>query len=108
MIVRTTKVTVHPEKRGEFLQTIRRLAEPIKSAKGCLTFSFYVDAADENSSLLVSEWDSEWDLNNYLQSDDFAILRGAINVLSSRCVESKAVVPRRSRRDLREVRSHNT
>ena len=108
MVVNTTKITVHPEKRGEFLQTIRRLAEPIKSAKGCLTFCFYVDAADENSSLLVSEWESELDLSNYLRSDDFAVLRGAINVLSSGCVDSKAVVPRRSRRDLREVRSRNT
>jgi quinol monooxygenase YgiN len=107
MIVNTTKIIVHPDKRAEFLQTVHRLTEPIKAAKGCVTCSFYVDAADENSSLLVSEWESEIDLNNYLLSDEFAILRGAINILSSRCTNSKTVVSSRSRTDLREVRTRS-
>lgn len=92
MIVNTTRVTVHPDKRAEFLQTIGRLAEPIKGAKGCLRFCFYVDAADENSSLLMSEWETEFDLNNHLRSNDFAILRGAITVLGTRCTDFRAQV----------------
>lgn len=92
MIVNTTRITVQPEKRTEFLQTIGRLLEPIKSAKGCLDFGFYLDAADENSTLLVSEWDTETDLNNYLGSNDFAILRGAITVLGIRTIDWKANV----------------
>jgi quinol monooxygenase YgiN len=69
-----------------------RLLEPSKRAKGCRTFDFYLDATDENSTLLVSEWDTETDLNNYLRSDDFAILKGAITVLSARSIDSKASV----------------
>lgn len=92
MIVNTTRITVPPEKRTEFLQTIGRLLEPSKRAVGCRAFDFYVDAADENSTLLVSEWETETDLNNYLGSDDFAVLRGAIRVLSARSVDSKASV----------------
>lgn len=92
MIVNTTRITVPPEKRTEFVQTIGRLLEPIKRAHGCRTFDFYFDAADENSTLLVSEWDTETDLNNYLGSDDFAVLRGAITVLSARSIDSKASV----------------
>ena len=92
MIVNTTRITVHPEKRTEFLQTVGRLLEPIKSAKGCRDFGFYLDAADENSTLLVSEWETETDLNNYLGSNDFAILRGAITVLGVRTIDSKANV----------------
>lgn len=92
MIVNTTRITVPPEKRTEFLQTIGRLIEPSKRAKGCRTFDFYLDAADENSTLLVSEWDTEPDLNSYLESDDFAVLRGAITVLSARSIDSKASV----------------
>ena len=76
----------------EFLQTIGRLLLPIKSAKGCRTIDFYLDVADENSTLLISEWETERDLNNYLKSNDFAVLRGAITVLSVRSVESKANV----------------
>lgn len=92
MIVNTTKITVPPEKRTEFFQTVRRLLAPIKSAKGCRTFDFYLDAADENSTLLVSEWETETDLDNYLTSNDFAVLRGAIIVLGIRSIDSKANV----------------
>ena len=92
MIVNTTRITVQPEKRTEFFQTIRRLLDPLKKAKGCRTLDFYLDAADENSTLLVSEWETEKDLNNYLRSNDFAVLRGAITVLSIRSIDSKANV----------------
>ena len=92
MIVNRTKFTVQPEKRTEFLQTIGPLVEPIKRAKGCRDFGFYLDIADENSTLLVSEWETETDLNNYLGSNDFAILRGAITVLSVKRVDSKVNV----------------
>jgi quinol monooxygenase YgiN len=92
MIVYTTRITVHPEKRTELLQTIGRLLKPINGAKGCLTFRHYVDGSDENSSLLLGEWETEADLDHYLRSDDFAILRGAITVLSIRSVEFTALV----------------
>ena len=92
MIVNTTRITLQPGKRTEFFQTIGRLLDPMKTAKGCRTLDFYLDAADENSTLLVSEWDTEIDLNNYLKSNDFAVLRGAITVLSVRSIDSKANV----------------
>lgn len=90
MIVKTTKITVKPEKRIELAQTIGRLVGPIKHVKGCRNICFYFDAADENSSLLLSEWETESDLNRYLSSNDFAILRGAILVLSVGATDSKA------------------
>ncbi len=92
MIVNTTRIIVQPEKRTEFVQTVGRLLDPMKSAKGCRTFDFYLDASDENSTLLVSEWDSETDLNKYLKSTDFAVLRGAITVLGLRSIDSKGNV----------------
>lgn len=92
MIVNTTRITVQPEKRTEFFQTIGPLLDPMKGAKGCRTLDFYLDAKDENSTLLVSEWETETDLNNYLDSNDFAVLRGAITILSVRSIDSKANV----------------
>ena len=77
---------MQPEKRTEFFQTIGRLLDPMKRAKGCRTLDFYLDATDENSTLLVSEWETENDLDNYLESNDFAVLRGAITVLSVRSI----------------------
>ena len=100
MIVKTTKITVRPEKRVELAQTIGRLLGPIKNVKGCRTIRFYLDAADENSSLLLSEWETESDLERYLRSDDFAILRGAITVLSIGCTESRSLVTSEARRSV--------
>ncbi len=92
MIVNTARITVRPEKRIEFFQTITVLADRIRSAKGCRGFQVYVDTMDENSSLLVGEWESEIDLENSLLSNEFAILRGAITVLSVRRHEVRALV----------------
>ena len=92
MILKTTRIIVRPEKRVELAQTIGRLLGPIKDVKGCRKISFYLDAVDQNSSLLLSEWETESDLDRYLRSNDFAILRGAIMVLSVGTTDSKAFV----------------
>ena len=97
MIVMTTRINVRPEKRNELAQTIGRLLEPAKNVKGCRTNRFYLDAADENSSLLLSEWETESDLERYMRSDEFAILRGALMVLSLGSTDSKALVTSESR-----------
>ena len=92
MILKTTRITVKAEKRVELTQTISRLLGPIKDVKGCRGIRFYFDAVDQNSSLLLSEWETESDLERYLRSNDFAILRGAIMVLSVGSTDSKAFV----------------
>jgi len=98
--MKTTKIMVRPEKRTELVQTIGRLLGPIKNVKGCRAIRFYLDAADENSSLLLSEWETESDLNRYIRSNDFAILRGAIMVLSVGSTDSKAYVMSENMHDL--------
>jgi len=92
VILKTTRIMVRPEKRVELAQTIGRLLGPIRDVKGCRTICFYLDSVDQNSSLLLSEWETESDLDRYLRSNDFAILRGAIMVLSVGTTDSKAFV----------------
>jgi heme-degrading monooxygenase HmoA len=92
VILKTTRITVKAEKRVELAQTIGRLLGPIKDVKGCRAIRFYLDAVDQNSSLLVSEWETELDLDRYQRSNDFAILRGAITVLSVCSTDSKAFI----------------
>lgn len=96
MIVTTTTLSVQPEKRTELFQTIGVLIDQINRAKGCVMFRHYVDASDENSLLLLAEWETDSDLNNYLRSNNFAILRGAITLLSTRCTDFKALVTSQS------------
>jgi quinol monooxygenase YgiN len=100
VIVKITRIMVKPEKRVELVQTISRLLGPIKNVKGCRTIRFYLDAADENSSLLLSEWETESDLERYIRSNDFAILRGAIMVLSVGTTDSKTYTASESVHDL--------
>jgi quinol monooxygenase YgiN len=92
MILNTTRITVISEKRKEFFQTVNQLRGAFEASKGCLAFNIYVDSGDENASLLLSEWDTEADLNNHLRSEDFAILHGAMAVLGSRIDEFRALV----------------
>lgn len=74
---------MRPENRTELFQTIWPLLAPIRREKGCRTYRFYVDAVDENSSVLIGEWETKEDWSNHLRSRDFAVLLGAITVLSS-------------------------
>ena len=92
MILKTTRITVKAEKRTELAQTIGRLLGPIKDVKGCRAIGFYLDVVDQNSTLLLSEWETESDLERYMRSNDFAILRGAIMVLSVGSTDSKALI----------------
>ena len=92
MIVDTARVTVRPDKRTEFFQTISELLSALKTAKGCLGFRFYIDTTNENSFLLIGEWETESDLENHLDSEEFSILRGAITILCNRRDEFRASI----------------
>ena len=83
MIVNTTRINVRPENRKELFQTIWPLLDPIRKERGCVEYRCYVEMTDENSAILVSEWETQDDWDNHLRSRDFAILLGALNVLAS-------------------------
>ena len=74
---------MRPENRTELFQTIWPLLDPIRQEKGCRTYRFYIDLVDEDSAILIGEWDTKEDWSNHLRSRDFAVLLGAITVLSS-------------------------
>ncbi len=82
MIVVTIKMDVLPEKRREFLQTIRALTSPTRSNKGCINCHYYQDVEDENIISLVEEWETQEELDNHLRSEQFSVLLGAMNLLS--------------------------
>ena len=83
MIVSATQIRVAPENRKELFQTILPLLDPIRTEKGCLNYRCYVELANENSAILISEWEAKADWENYLSSTDFAILLGALNALAT-------------------------
>jgi quinol monooxygenase YgiN len=84
LFVHTARVTVRPENRMELLQTIWSLLEPIRREKGCLTYRFYEEAGEENSFMLISEWETQEYCQSHLHSDNFAVLHGSIMILGNR------------------------
>jgi quinol monooxygenase YgiN len=85
VIVNTTRITVPPENRKELCQTISSLLGPIRSEAGCITCRLYEDASEENSFVLIGEWQTRADWDNHFQSDHFAVLLGSILIL---CIRS--------------------
>lgn len=84
VVVNTTRITIRPENRKEFFQTISSLLNPIRGERGCLDYRFYEEAGNENSFVLIGEWETRGDCDLHLQSDDFAILLASMMILSGR------------------------
>src|ERR1700759_26575 len=76
-----TRITVSTEKRIELCQTISSLIDPVKRERGCLTYRFYEEADDENTFVLIGEWETRDAWSNHLYSDNFAVLLGSISLL---------------------------
>jgi quinol monooxygenase YgiN len=81
MIVTTTRITVSSTNRSELFQTIVTLLTPVRNEQGCLSSRFYLDSTDNNSALLVEEWETEEAFHNHLRSRDCAVFLGAVSVL---------------------------
>ena len=81
-MITTTKVTVMPERRKEFFQTITPLTQRIRSENGCLNYRLYEETGDENSLILIEEWEAEANWINHRNGANFAVLLGMVTVLS--------------------------
>ena len=81
MILVIIRMRVLAEKRKELSQTIASLVGSIRTEKGCRRCDFCQSIENENELSLLGEWDTEENLKNYLKSERFRILRGAMNLL---------------------------
>ena len=77
----TINVKVLPEKRDEFLQTVRVLYRDIEKEKGFKRSALFQDVDDETRFNLNTTWEKREDLDNYLKSELYKILMGAVKVL---------------------------
>lgn len=81
-VITTASITVRPENRKELCLTVASLLNPIRQEPGCNDYRFYGEAGDENSFLLMGEWQTRDALNNHLESNNFAVLMGSIMLLA--------------------------
>jgi len=80
-IVSATKVRVRPANRNELCLTISSLIDLIRREEGCRSYRFYRESEDQNSFLLVGEWETQAAWGSHLNSDHFAILHGSLELL---------------------------
>jgi quinol monooxygenase YgiN len=85
MILVTIRMKVLPEKRLELSQTIALLVTSIMMEKGCQRVDFFQSVDDENQLFLLEEWNTQENLTAHLKSEQFKILRGAMNLLKEPC-----------------------
>src|SRR5215831_14001822 len=80
-VVTAATISVRPENRKELCLTVASLLNLIRQEPGCTGYRFYGEAGDENSFLLMGEWQTRDALNRHLESNNFAVLMGSIMLL---------------------------
>jgi quinol monooxygenase YgiN len=89
MILVTIRARTRPDKRGEFTQTVTSLLNQIRKSPGCLSCHFYQEFAEENIFCFVEEWSSHQEFEDYLRTNTFCVLLGAMQVLLKQPSEIK-------------------
>jgi quinol monooxygenase YgiN len=95
----TVKMQVFPKKRTELLQTLETLKNSTCKAEiGCVAYRFYQEGENENTLILIVEWQTQEKLAAYKSSDQYKILMGAISLLcesSEKRIGSAPIEPHR-------------
>lgn len=90
-IVSAAMVSIKPEKRRELFLSISSLISRIRHEKGCQAFRFYKDANEEDTFHMIGEWETVDDWVNHLNSDDFAVLFGCLEILGDGKLDFKVL-----------------
>ena len=82
MVIVIVKMNVLPVKFLELKQTLLALSGPTREENGCLSHGVFQDIENEDSFMLVGQWESRKDLDDHMGSDRFAVLMGTRSLLS--------------------------
>lgn len=89
----TIVVRVIPEKREEFMQTVRTLKQEMQRAAGIKRVCLYQDLEDRDRFLLIVDWTTPEGMDSYLHSEDFRVLIGALRILSAQSDVTFSLLP---------------
>lgn len=82
MITASYRMTVPAGKKDELLEVIRMILGPSRAENGCLSARIYQDILDEDSFVLLEEWESRIDLDKHIRGDNFRKLLLMMDSLS--------------------------
>lgn len=81
-ILATLKMIVRPERRSDFLETMRSVLEPVRVERGCLSYHLYQDIENRNAFVLLEEWATQEDLERHIRKDSQRRLLALMDLLS--------------------------
>jgi quinol monooxygenase YgiN len=82
MIFVTLRMIIRPEKRSNFLETMRGMLEPARVERGCLSYCLYEDVEDRNAFVLLEEWATQEDLESHIRTDNQRRILALMDLLS--------------------------
>ena len=82
-VISAARITARPEKRKELLMTINSLLDPIRNQEGCRAYRFYGEATEQDSFMLMGEWETRNHWERHMHSEYFAVLLGSLELLSA-------------------------
>ena len=108
MIVTTIRIQTTPGNRKELMQTFRSLSNPIQSERGCKSCRIYREVGNEETMIVIQEWDSRNHLDKHLRSDEFAVMVGAMSLLEQpETVEFQVLDQLEGSRSVEAIRARN-
>jgi quinol monooxygenase YgiN len=108
MIVTTIRIQTTPENRKEIMQTFRSLSTPIRSEHGCKSCRIYREVENEETMIVIQEWDTRNHLERHLRSDEFAVMVGAMSLLEQpETVEFQVLDQLEGSRSVEAIRARN-
>jgi len=81
MLISMIHVEVKKNKQDEFLNTLAILGKRFNQARGCVSYRLCRDIENEYLFELIGEWRSWEDYDMHVNSPEFEVLQGAIQVL---------------------------
>jgi quinol monooxygenase YgiN len=82
MLTMTVIAHVKPEKQQEFRHAINSLySNGEEEERGLKKSTLYQEVDDPRGFRLVTEWETQKDLEGYLRAENFRVLLGALEVL---------------------------
>lgn len=108
MIVTTIRLQTTPENRKEILQTFRSLSDPTQCGAGCKSSRIYRELGNDETVIVIQEWDTMNHWDEHVHSDEFAVIIGAMSVLQKPdTVEFQVLDQLEGSRSLEAIRARN-
>jgi quinol monooxygenase YgiN len=81
MMTATMRMTVKPERRNDFLESIKGMLEPTRVKRGSISYRLYEDIEDRNTFALIEEWKTREDFENHVRTDTYRQLLALMELL---------------------------